>query len=92
MPHRARNHFIAMLGEFVGTFMFLFFALSAAQVANTAAASSSTSDTPNTSDLLFIALGFGFSLAANIWVFFRISGGLFNPAVRNSLHLPHHSL
>ncbi|KAF4311642.1 aquaporin rerated other eukaryote [Botryosphaeria dothidea] len=81
MPHRARNHFIAMLGEFVGTFMFLFFALSAAQVANTAAASSSTSDTPNTSDLLFIALGFGFSLAANIWVFFRISGGLFNPAV-----------
>lgn len=66
--------------------MFLFFALSAAQVANTAAASSSTSDTPNTSDLLFIALGFGFSLAANIWVFFRISGGLFNPAVRNSHH------
>ncbi|GME30485.1 aquaporin rerated other eukaryote [Neofusicoccum parvum] len=76
-----------MLGEFVGTFMFLFFALSAAQVATTAAASSSTSDTPNTSDLLFIALGFGFSLAANIWVFFRISGGLFNPAVTLGLCL-----
>jgi hypothetical protein len=31
--------------------------------------------------LLFIALSFGFSLAVNAWVFFRISGGLFNPAV-----------
>lgn len=31
--------------------------------------------------LLYIALSFGFSLAVNAWVFFRISGGLFNPAV-----------
>jgi glycerol uptake facilitator-like aquaporin len=31
--------------------------------------------------LLYIALCFGFSLAVNAWVFFRISGGLFNPAV-----------
>lgn len=31
--------------------------------------------------LLFIALAFGFSLAVNAWTFFRISGGLFNPAV-----------
>ncbi|KAF2104028.1 aquaporin-like protein, partial [Rhizodiscina lignyota] len=28
-----------------------------------------------------IALAFGFSLAVNVWAFFRISGGLFNPAV-----------
>ena len=27
------------------------------------------------------SLVFGFSLAVNAWVFFRISGGLFNPAV-----------
>lgn len=26
-------------------------------------------------------MSFGFSLAVNAWVFFRISGGLFNPAV-----------
>jgi glycerol uptake facilitator-like aquaporin len=26
-------------------------------------------------------LAFGFSLAVTVWVFFRISGGLFNPAV-----------
>ena len=30
---------------------------------------------------LYIALSFGFSLAVNAWIFFRISGGLFNPAV-----------
>jgi aquaporin related protein len=36
---------------------------------------------PNASALTYIALGFGFSLAVNAWVFFRVSGGLFNPAV-----------
>jgi hypothetical protein len=30
---------------------------------------------------LYIALSFGFSLAVNAWIFFRVSGGLFNPAV-----------
>ncbi|KAB2569374.1 Aquaporin-1, partial [Lasiodiplodia theobromae] len=81
MPNSVRNHFIAMLGEFVGTFMFLFFAFSATQIANNSASSSSTTGIPNTSDLLYVALGFGFSLAVNVWAFFRISGGLFNPAV-----------
>lgn len=37
--------------------------------------------TVNTSNLLYIALSFGFSLAVNAWIFFRVSGGLFNPAV-----------
>lgn len=36
--------------------------------------------------LLYIALVFGFSLMVNVWVFFRISGGLFNPAV-SALHV-----
>lgn len=83
MPNKVRNHFIAMLGEFVGTFMFLFFAFSATQVANTTPGSGA----PNTTNMLYIALAFGFSLAVNAWVFFRISGGLFNPAVSpQSLH------
>jgi glycerol uptake facilitator-like aquaporin len=30
---------------------------------------------------LYRALSFGFSLAVNAWIFFRVSGGLFNPAV-----------
>ncbi|KAK4495449.1 hypothetical protein PRZ48_013780 [Zasmidium cellare] len=86
IPNKPRNHLVAMIGEFIGTFLFLFFAFSATQVANAAAAGAGTSggsltQVPNTSVLLYISLAFGFSLAVNAWVFFRISGGLFNPAV-----------
>ena len=87
LPNSFRNHFIAAAGEFVGTFLFLFFGFAGTQVANAAAAGASTangslSQAPNASVLLYIALSFGFSLMVNAWVFFRISGGLFNPAVR----------
>jgi aquaporin related protein len=69
--------FISCLGEFVGTFLFLFFAFAATQVANNL-----LGDNPmNSSALMYISLAFGFSLAVNVWIFFRISGGLFNPAV-----------
>jgi len=87
LPPSLRGHFVAVLGEFVGTFMFLFFAFSGTQVANTTTAGSPTSaaasvaTAPNTSNLLYVALAFGFSLAVNAWVFFRVTGGLFNPAV-----------
>ncbi|OAA79630.1 aquaporin [Akanthomyces lecanii RCEF 1005] len=92
IPNKVRNHFVAAIGEFVGTFLFLFFAFSATQVANTAkkgtqAAQQTISDMPDTPTLLYIALAFGFSLAVNAWVFFRISGGLFNPAVTFGLVL-----
>lgn len=81
LPNSVRNHFIAMLGEFVGTFMFLFFAFSATQVANTGPGATAVPQGANTSALLYVSLAFGFSLAVNAWTFFRISGGLFNPAV-----------
>lgn len=84
LPNKVRNHFIAMTGEFIGTFLFLFFAFSATQVANAASigANNTTSDgslsqVPNAPSLLYISLAFGFSLAVNAWVFFRISGGKF---------------
>ena len=32
-------------------------------------------------NILFIALGFACSLAINVWLFYRVSGGMFNPAV-----------
>jgi aquaporin related protein len=87
MGSNAKNHFVAFVGEFIGTTMFLFFAFSGTQVANIGAASSEENTTtgeatgfsPNV--LLYIALVFSFSLMVNVWVFFRISGGLFNPAV-----------
>ncbi|QIX01521.1 hypothetical protein AMS68_007038 [Peltaster fructicola] len=90
LPNRVRNHFVAMVGEFVGTFMFLFFAFSGTSVANAASSggggeNGSLSNLPNASSLMYISLAFGFSLAVNAWIFFRISGGLFNPAVTLAL-------
>ena len=85
VPNKFRNHFVAMLGEFCGTFLFLFFAFSGTQIANAAAAAETSASSggnslpqaPNASVLLYISLVFGFSLAVNAWVFFRISGGMF---------------
>lgn len=90
LPHHFRSHFVAMSGEFVGTFLFLFFAFSGTQVANTQTkppTSTTISQAANPAQLLYISLCFGFSLAVNAWVFFRISGGLFNPAVTLGLCL-----
>lgn len=72
--------------RFVGTFLFLFFAFSGTQVANAATGGADTADgsltqVANANTLAYISLIFGFSLAVNAWVFFRVSGGLFNPAV-----------
>ncbi|KAK6582990.1 hypothetical protein PZA11_004066 [Diplocarpon coronariae] len=93
MNSDAKNHTVAFMGEFVGTFMFLFFAFAGTQVANIGVGDSTNQSTTgsatgfNPATLLYIALSFGFSLMVNAWVFFRISGGLFNPAVTLALAL-----
>jgi len=59
--------------------------LQGTQVANEAAASSGNAQdenhglaqAPNANTLQYISLSFGFSLAINVWIFFRISGGLY---------------
>ncbi|PBP21690.1 hypothetical protein BUE80_DR007601 [Diplocarpon rosae] len=81
-----KNHFVATIGEFVGTTMFLFFAFAGTQVANiqSNAGDNTTSGGAtgfNIAVYLYISVIFGFSLMVNVWIFFRISGGLFNPAV-----------
>ncbi|KAJ4309611.1 Aquaporin-1, partial [Neodidymelliopsis sp. IMI 364377] len=84
LPDNIRNHFVAMCGEYVGTVLFLWFALSGTQVANSIPSTGGQTVAEagsNPQQLQYIALCFGFSLAVNAWVFFRISGGLFNPAV-----------
>ena len=86
LPPGPRNELVAFLGEFVGTFLFLFFAFAGTQVANMISAMVPPGES-SASVLLYIALSFGFSLAVNVWVFFRISGGLFNPAVSLGLAL-----
>lgn len=73
----AKGHLIAMSGEFVGTTMFLFFAFGGTQIANTL----TPADSPSLTQLSYISLSFGLSLAVTAWTFYRISGGLFNPAV-----------
>lgn len=81
-----RNHVIAMLGEFMGTTMFLLMALTAVQTANakpdTLPRTDILSASPSLLQITYIAMSFGLSLMVNVWVFFRISGGMFNPAVR----------
>lgn len=79
LPHTSRNTFVAMAGEFVGTFLFLFFAFAGGQLSNTP--KPAPGSPPNTSDLLYLSLTFGFSLLINVWTFYRVTGGMFNPVV-----------
>lgn len=82
-------HFVAAAGEFVGTFLFLFFAyagnLMAVSRAPTAAPNNDGGISSETA--VFIALAYSFSLLVTVWAFYRISGGLFNPAVTLGLCL-----
>ncbi|KAF5520756.1 Aquaporin-1 [Colletotrichum aenigma] len=78
-----RNKIVSGLGEFCGTFLFLFFSFAGTQVANVVAAASASKDTLTV--ILFVALSFGVSLTANVWAFYRVSGGLFNPVVTLAL-------
>ncbi|KAL5606637.1 hypothetical protein BROUX41_003034 [Berkeleyomyces rouxiae] len=82
MSDPIRNEIVAAIAEFCGTFMFLFMAFCGTQNAlNSSANSLGANDTPNVPTLLYISCCFGVSLAVNVWVFYRLSGGMFNPAV-----------
>jgi aquaporin related protein len=62
--------------------MYLFFAFAGAMVAHRGPSEDAVARADSDpSVLLYVALSFGFSLAVNVWIFFRVSGGLFNPAV-----------
>jgi len=99
-PHRRRHfgkpsfsgfqpHFMAGLGEFIGTTMFLFLAeggAKTAQLTKTAAQDQTATQLSN-EQIMFIALSFGMSLLVTAWMFYRITGGLFNPAITVALWL-----
>lgn len=86
-----RGHIVAMIGEYLGTTMFLFFGYIAAQTANekqdiTLRASIGAGAAPAGPSLLqisYISAVFGLSLATNAWIWYRVSGGMFNPSVSN---------
>lgn len=76
------SHFVAASGEFVGTFFFLWLGYGGQLMALTqAAAPAGTGGGASSETVVFIALIYSFSLLVNAWAFYRISGGLFNPAV-----------
>ncbi|CAI7216281.1 AVN_collapsed_G0034500.mRNA.1.CDS.1 [Saccharomyces cerevisiae] len=76
-----RNHFIAAVGEFCGTFMFLWCAYVICNVANHDVALTTEPEGSHPGQLIMIALGFGFSVMFSIWCFAGVSGGALNPAV-----------
>lgn len=80
LPSRVRQAAVIVIGEFCGTFMFLLLSFIGTQTAL---------DTNNTDlsaplqpfSLMYIAASFGTALAVNVWIFYRVTGGMFNPAV-----------
>ncbi|KAF4120876.1 aquaporin rerated protein, other eukaryote [Geosmithia morbida] len=87
LPDTFRNELIVVIGEFCGTFMFLLMSFIGAQTAITNNDFQNPDASLHPYSLLFIAASFGTSLAVNVWIFFRVSGGLFNPAVTLALFL-----
>lgn len=92
MPAGIRNEIAAGVGEFVGTFMFFLAPFVAVQVATDTSyvVPATSTDTPTpvlvpqspqNLTLLYISFAFGISLVVNAWIFFRVSGSMFNPAV-----------
>lgn len=81
-PNALKNHLVAASGEFVGTFMFLYFAYAGHLMIVNQTAETALSNSANSSQtVIFIGLAYGMSLLVTAWGFYRISGGLFNPAV-----------
>ncbi|KAF5000544.1 hypothetical protein FGRMN_1711 [Fusarium graminum] len=82
-----QKHMVAASGEFIGTFLFLYFAYAGNIVAVLQEPVAGPNGSLANSTLIYIAMSYGFSLLVNVWAFYRISGGLFNPAVTLGLCL-----
>jgi aquaporin related protein len=71
--------------EFVGTTTFLLLGLGGIQAAADSAAVSI--NTPVLEKDLYIATSMGLALVASAWIFYRVTGGLFNPNISLALLL-----
>jgi hypothetical protein len=81
-PDPARNLMVVAIGEFCGTFMFLLLSFVGVQTALLTNDGGDQTLPLGPSGLFYIASSFGAALAVNVWIFFRVTGGMFNPAVR----------
>ncbi|KAH6692723.1 aquaporin-like protein [Plectosphaerella plurivora] len=81
------GHFVAALGEFVGTFLFLYMAYGGHLMIISTESGGAVAGGASSTTFMWIAFAYGFSLLVNVWAFYRISGGLFNPAVTLGLCL-----
>jgi aquaporin related protein len=85
VPMPIRNRSIAMFSEFVGTFLFMLIGLGGnSTVINAPAKAVQYGGGDMMADpakIIFVATVWGMAVTVNAWAFFRISGGLFNPAV-----------
>jgi len=75
-----KNHVVAASSEFVGTFLFLYFAFAGHQMAANQAAEVGPNGTNSSQTIIYISMAYGFSLLVTAWSLYRVSGGLFNPA------------
>ncbi|KDQ52264.1 hypothetical protein JAAARDRAFT_184445 [Jaapia argillacea MUCL 33604] len=66
--------------EFIGTTFFLLLAFGGVQ-----AVTGEAGPVDNISRIMYISLSFGFSLVVSAWLFYRVTGGLFNPNVSLAL-------
>jgi len=92
MPSRTRDlfanikqDFCGALLELVGTFVFLTLAFGGVQA--TASAGGVGQPSPNILNVFIASANFGFSLLVSAWLFYRVTGGQFNPNVSLALFL-----
>jgi len=86
----------AAILEFCGTFLFLFIAFGGVQatsyqqtlsLSHSGQTAGQVNPTPTIIGLLYSSTSFGLGLLISIWLFFRATGGLFNPNVTTALLL-----
>lgn len=73
--------------EFVGTAFFLLFGLGGIQAASAETVQGGVRQSSTTEQIMYIATSMGLSLLVSAWLFFRVTGGLFNPNISLALLL-----
>ncbi|EMD31295.1 hypothetical protein CERSUDRAFT_119849 [Gelatoporia subvermispora B] len=82
-----REDFWAALLEYVGTTVFLLLAFGGIQAAQGEIESGGDMSASGIQRIMYIALSMGFSLLISAWLFFRVTGALFNPNISLALLL-----